>query len=66
MIADGTSLNVYGVQVLALFIHGRQFQCKMLVADLTVDGILGLGFLQSNNCHLISHVTIFSIGRNIG
>jgi predicted aspartyl protease len=52
MIADGTSLNVYGVQVLPLFIQGRQFQCKMVVADFTVDGILGLDCLQSNQCTL--------------
>jgi predicted aspartyl protease len=52
VIADGTSLNVYGVQVLPLSIQGRQFQCKMVVADLTVDNILGLDFLQSNNCTL--------------
>jgi hypothetical protein len=28
------------------------FECKMVVADFIVDGILGLDFLQSNNCTL--------------
>jgi hypothetical protein len=52
IIADGASLNVYGVQVLPLSIHGRQFQCKMVVADLTVGGFLWLDVLQSSNCIL--------------
>jgi predicted aspartyl protease len=45
VIADGTSLNLHGVQMLPFSICGRQFQCRMVVADLTVDGILGLDFL---------------------
>ena len=52
MIADGTTLKIYGMQALKFSIHNRQFQHKMVVADLTVDGILGLDFLKSNDCTL--------------
>ena len=52
LIADGTTLKIYGMQALKFSIHNRQFQHKMVVADLTVDGILGLDFLKSNDCTL--------------
>ena len=52
LIADGTTLKIYGMQALKFSIHNRQFQHKMVVADLTVDGILCLDFLKSNDCTL--------------
>ena len=52
LIADGTPLKVYGTQLLEFSLQGAQFTQKIVVADLSVDGILGLDFLRSNNCRM--------------
>ena len=40
LITDGTPLKVYGTQ-LEFSLQGAQFTQKIVVADLSVDGILG-------------------------
>ena len=53
LIADGTPLKVYGTQLLEFSLQGAQFtQKSVVVADVSVDGILALDFLRSNNCRM--------------
>ena len=40
--ADGTHLKVYRTQLLEFSLQGAKFTQKIVVADLNVDGILGL------------------------
>lgn len=50
MIADGTPLKVYGTQEVQFSKQGMLFDNTILVADLKVDGIVGLDFLRLNKC----------------
>lgn len=50
LIADGTPLKVYGTQEVQFSIQGMLFDHTIVVADLNVDGILGLDFLRLNKC----------------
>lgn len=50
LIADGTPLKVYGTQEVQFSVQGMLFDHTIVVADLNVDGILGLDFLRLNKC----------------
>ena len=46
----GTPLRVDGIAKLDLELGGRQYAVEMVVADLRTEGILGLDFLETNQC----------------
>ena len=48
---EGTCLRVYGCGSVDINLNGEQFQWTMLIVDsLSVEGILGLDFLEANAC----------------
>ena len=50
---EGTPLRAYGMSTVELQFAGEIFQCPVLVAgSLTSEAILGLDFLEANNCTL--------------
>ena len=46
----GTSLRVSGIAKLCLELGGQQYHVEMVMADLRTEGILGLDFLETNQC----------------
>lgn len=48
--AYGTPLIVQGKGSFSIELGTQKLCCKAVVADVKVDGILGLDFLQSNTC----------------
>ena len=46
----GTPLRVSGIAKLCLELGGQQYHVEMVVADLRTEGILGLDFLETNQC----------------
>ena len=46
----GTLLRVSGIAKLCLELGGQQYHVEMVVADLRTEGILGLDFLETNQC----------------
>ena len=48
---EGTCLRVHGCGSVDISLNGEEFQWTMLVVDsLSVEGILGLDFLEANAC----------------
>ena len=55
----GTPLIVNGTAKLQLELGGQQYPVEMVVADLRAEGILGLDFLEANQCAInLPHGTI--------
>ena len=55
----GTPLRVSGIAKLHLELIGQQYIVEMVVADLRTEGILGLDFLESNQCAIdLAHDTM--------
>jgi dUTPase len=50
--ADGTPLSCTGTALFQLEIQGMTFTHKLWVADISLDGILGLDFLNRSKCSL--------------
>ena len=48
----GTPLRVSGIAKLQLELGGQQYPVEMVVTDLRTEGILGLDFLETNQCAL--------------
>lgn len=46
----GTPIRVSGITELHLELGGERYLVKMVVADLRTEGILGLDFLETNQC----------------
>ena len=46
----GTPIRVSGTAKLQLELSGQQYLVEMVVADLRTEGILGLDFLETNQC----------------
>ena len=49
-LADGSPLKIKGTTTLSITIDGVTMQEKVVVAEIAVDGILGLDFMKSNAC----------------
>ena len=50
---NGSSLNIQGSANVTITLMNRTFVCTMVIVDdITVDAILGLGFLEANQCSL--------------
>ncbi|KAK3104661.1 hypothetical protein FSP39_007335 [Pinctada imbricata] len=52
LIADGSALSIKGVTTLLCKIGGMDIHQKMAVANIGVDGILGLDFMKSHTCSI--------------
>ena len=50
VVVGGTPLRVSGMAELYLELGGQQYLVEMVVADLRTEGILGLDFLETNQC----------------
>ena len=55
MSANGTELTIAGKGFFSLEIGEEQFQIEALVADLSIDGILGLDFMKQHQCSIDLH-----------
>ena len=50
--ADGSPLNVKGTTTVSFVIKGMQFQHLVVVADVGIDGIIGLDFMEKYACSI--------------
>jgi predicted aspartyl protease len=48
MTAEGKPLKLYGTVTLDVVVGSSKYQRKVIIADITVDGILGLDFMNEN------------------
>ena len=53
--ANGSSLGVYGKAYASIMLNGTSLQQEMIVADISVDGILGLDFLMKHGAIIHLH-----------
>ena len=51
-IADGSPLNISGITPVAFKIADMGFTHKMIVANISIDGILGFDFMRQHSCTL--------------
>jgi hypothetical protein len=68
LIADGTPLKVYGSKEVKFSIQDMVFDHTMVIADLSVDGILGLDFLRAHQCSLDLNgcsLTFGKVGKSV-
>ncbi|CAG2249542.1 unnamed protein product [Mytilus edulis] len=50
--ANGTELSIAGKGMFCIEIGQDKFIVEALVADISIDGILGLDFMKKNNCKI--------------
>jgi len=62
-LADGRPMSVDGKGLFEISLHGVRRRHKMLVADISAGGILGLDFLKFNSCRLDVNKSRLSIGK---
>jgi predicted aspartyl protease len=68
LIADGTPLKVYGSKGVKFSIQDMVFDHTMVVADLSIDGILGLDFLRAHQCSVDLNgcsLTFGKVGKSV-
>ncbi|KAK3086715.1 hypothetical protein FSP39_022396 [Pinctada imbricata] len=66
LIADGSALSVLGTTILPIKIGSFSMTHKFIVADIGIDGILGLDFMKNHDCSVdIAHKTLGLNGQSI-
>ena len=65
-VADGSPLKIKGTATLSITIDGDTMQQKVVVAEIGVDGILGLDFMRMHACSIdIANNTAILSGKTI-
>lgn len=62
MTADGISLRVLGKIVANIQLGDREYLSQIVISDITLDGIIGLGFMTEHKCSLDIPNNVLSIG----
>ena len=60
--ANGSSVEVHGKAYVRVVLNGTSLQQEMIVADIAVDGILGLDFLVKHEAIINLHTKLTYLG----